>query len=136
MLLRLLISAAILTVPFGILALLSGKADGLIWLMIPFIGLVPVFLVAAVLVFIPIEKLAAAFHWSPVSALMVAGGLIGTLIAFLAAYFGKKRATIIADFASGDLTVIGSIIGIVVLGIAMGAVWHLSRRVIEHWGAA
>jgi hypothetical protein len=136
MFVRLLISAAILTIPFGFLALKSGKADGLVWLMIPFIGLVPVFLVAAVLLFIPIEKVASAYHWSPVPALMIAGGLLGSLVAFLAAYFGRKRSTILADIASGDWNVIGSILGVVALGVAMGAIWHFSRRVADHFGAA
>ena len=135
MLFRLLVSAAILTVPFGVLAVASGKADGLIWLMIPFIALVPMFLVAAVLVFIPIEKLALAYHWSPVLALMVAGGLLGTLIAFLAAYFGRKRSTILTEIASGDLKIIWAIVGVVILGVTMGAVWHLSRRAVEHFGS-
>ena len=135
MLVRLLVSAAILTVPFGVLALLSGKAEGLVWLMIPFIGLVPVFFVAALLVFIPIEKLAANFGWSPVPALMVAGGMLGILIAFLATYFGKKKSAVLADIASGDLKVIGAIAGLVILGVAMGVIWHFSRRAIEHFGA-
>jgi hypothetical protein len=136
MLVRLLVSAALLTIPFGLLAIMSGKADGLVWLMIPFIGLVPLFLVASVLIFMPIEKLAATYRWSPLSPLMVAGGIVGMSIVFLAVYFGKKRSTVLSEIASGDLKTIGSILGLVILGVAMGGVWHLSRRIAEHFGAA
>ena len=135
MLIRLLVSAAALTLPFGILAIMSGRAEGLVWLMVPFIGLVPVFLVTAVLVFVPIEKVTGSYGWSPLPALMVAGGMLGALVAFLATYFGKKKATVLAEIASGDLSIIGAIVGIVLLGAAMGLVWHYSRRAAEHFGA-
>ena len=134
MMARLLLSAAILTVPFGVFAILSGKAEGLVWLMIPFIGLVPVFLVAALIIFIPVEKLAASSGWSPVIALAIAGGAVGSLVAFLASYFGNKRSTVLAEIAAGDLKVIGSIVGLIALGAAMGAVWHYSQRVAEQLG--
>jgi hypothetical protein len=133
---RLLVSAAMLTVPFGVLALLTGKANGLVWLMIPFIGLVPLFLVAAVLLFIPIEKLALAQGWAPLPGLLVAGGVIGTLVVVLADYFGKKKTALLTDIASGNLTVIGATFGLVALGVAMGAVWHFSRSALAHFGSA
>ena len=133
---RLLVSAAMLTVPFGVLALLSGKADGLVWLMIPFVGLVPVFLVAALLLFMPIEKLALAQDWSPLPVLMIAGGIFGTLVAFLADHFGKKETSLLADVASGNLTVIGATVGLIALGVAMGAVWHFSRSALAHFWSA
>ena len=133
---RLLVSAAMLTVPFGILALLSGKADGLVWLMIPFIGLVPLFLVAALLLFMPIEKLALAQGWSPLSGLMIAGGILGSLVVFLADHFGKKKTSLLADVASGNLTVIGATLGLIAIGVAMGAVWHFSRIALAHFGSA
>jgi hypothetical protein len=134
MLVRLLLSAAILTVPFGVLAMLSGKAEGLVWLMIPFIALVPIFLVAAVILFIPIEKLGMAYGWSPLPGLLTAGSALGALVAFLAVYFGNKKSVVLAEIAAGDLKVIGSLGGLVMLGAAMGAVWHYSQRVAEHFG--
>ena len=134
MLVRLLLSAAMLTLPFGLLALLSGRAEGLVWLMIPFIALVPVFLVASIVLFIPIEKVCGAQDWPPLPPLLVVGAALGGLVAFLAAYFGNKRSTILREIASGDLEVIGSLVGLVVLGAAMAAVWHYSQRVAEHIG--
>lgn len=132
---RLFISSAILTVPFCLLAVMSGRAGGLIWLLFP-VFYVPVFLAAAVVVFIPVEKFSSAWGWPAVPALMVAGGALGALVAFLAASRGKKRSVIVADIVSGNAAVIGSIVGLVAIGAAMGAVWYLSQRVIQHIGAA
>lgn len=132
---RLFISSAILTVPFCLLAVMSGRAGGLIWLLFP-VFYVPVFLAAAVVVFIPVEKFSSTWGWPAVPALMVAGGALGALVAFLAASRGKKRSVIVADIVSGNAAVIGSIVGLVAIGAAMGAVWYLSQRVIQHIGAA
>lgn len=132
---RLFISSAILTVPFCLLAVMSGRAGGLIWLLFP-VFYVPVFLAAAVVVFIPVEKFSSAWGWPPAPALMVAGGVLGALVAFLAASRGRKRSVIVAGIVSGNAAVIGSIVGLVAIGAAMGAVWHLSQRVIQHIGAA
>ncbi len=132
---RLLISSAILTVPFCLLTIMSRRAGGLIWLLFPFFY-VPVFLVAAVVVFMPVEKFSSTWDWPVVPALMVAGGALGALVAFLAASRGRKRTVVVADIVAGNTAVIGTIIGLVTIGAAMGAVWHLSQRVVQHFGTA
>jgi hypothetical protein len=83
LLLRLLISSAMLVVPFSLLAILAGRADGLIWLMFPVVY-VPVFLVAALVAFIPVETMAGVWGWPEVPALVIAGAALGATVAVLA----------------------------------------------------
>ena len=132
---RLLISSAIVTAPFCLLAVMSGRAGGLLWLMFPVVYL-PVFLAAAVVVFIPVEELTSARDWPVVPALIVAGAVLGALVALLAASRGRNGSVIVADIASGNVAVIGGILGLVAVGATMGAVWRLSVHVIRHLGAA
>jgi hypothetical protein len=130
---RLLVSSVIVTVPFCLMAVMSGRSGGLLWLLFPVVYL-PVFLAAAVGVFIPVERLSRAWDWPAVPALVVAGAALGALVSLMAASRGRKRSVIWAEVASGNRAVIGSILGLVVIGAAMGAVWRLSGYVVQYIG--
>ena len=130
-LLRVLATAALLTAPFVVLAVLSGKAEGALWLMLPFILLVPI-LFAALVVFLPAERLSAALGLSANVTIPVLGGVLGALVAFAA--FGRAREIVLAKFVSGDLATIGAVIGIVTAGVLIGLAWRMSAWALAKWG--
>ena len=135
MLLRILVSAAILTIPFAILAIVSGKAEGAIWLMIPFIGLLPVLLLSSLL-FIPVERLSARYGLSPNLAVVLIGVGIGALIAVAATYFGKEPSVVLGKLRSGDISTIGAYLGMLLAGAMIGASWRASKLLTAYFGWA
>ena len=130
MMMRLLVMAGLLTVPFAVLAFAYGKAEGLVWLMIPFIAMLPVlFLISLVLV--PAEAFAIRHDLSPNVAVIATGAAIGCVICGLAVTLGRNRTEVIGKLLGGDLATLGAVIGIVVVGGLIGAAWRLSGHILS-----
>jgi hypothetical protein len=75
-LLRAAVVAIMLTAPFLLLAMATGKADGLIWLMFPVVLFVPVVL-ASLLSFAPFEALVEKMGLNANVLLPIFGALLG-----------------------------------------------------------
>ncbi len=132
MILRLLITAGLLLIPFVLLAIASGKADGFIWLMIPFVAMLPVlFLVSLLLA--PAEALAIRHGLSADAVVIALGSIIGAIFCGVALKVNKNRAEVLDRLLSGDLQALGAILGVVAVGALVGFAWRCSARILEHW---
>jgi hypothetical protein len=131
MLQRLVIMAGMLTIPFGILAILTGKAEGIIWLMIPFVLMIPVLFVCA-MIFGFFEKLSASFGLPAGVVVPLVGSILGGLVVFLASQV--RTSTLAQDIRAGSLEAIASVIGIILAGAVVGIVWRLTPRISEYFG--
>ena len=77
-LLRAAVMAILLTAPFVLLAMATGKGEGLIWLMFPVILFVPVVL-ASILLFAPFEALVVKMGLNANILLPIFGALLGAI---------------------------------------------------------
>ena len=132
-LLRVIVTAVLIAAPFAILALASGKAEGAIWLMLPFVAAIPIFIVV-LLIFLPAERLAASVGLSANLVVPMAGAAVGAAIAAAATYFGRKRDAVVAEVWAVDLATIGALVGIVLCGMMVGVAWRTSAWAVTWLG--
>ena len=123
-LLRAAVMAILLTAPFVLLAMASGKADGLIWLMFPVVLFVPVVL-ASILLFAPFEALVEKLGLNANILLPIFGALLGAIVVAVALRTSNNPQAI-AKLLSGDPAVVGAAAGIVLVGAVVAGVWRLS----------
>jgi hypothetical protein len=132
-LLRAAVMAILLTAPFVLLAMATGKGEGLIWLMFPVILFVPVVL-ASILLFAPFEALVVKMGLNANILLPIFGALLGA-IAVAVAVKTSNNPDVVAKLLSGDPAVAGAAAGIVLAGAAVAGVWRLSLWALKsvHW---
>jgi cation transport ATPase len=128
-LLRAAVTAVILTVPFFVLALSYGKAEGAIWLMFPVILFIPV-LILCLLVFAPVEGLAKKIGLDPNVVVPIVGGCIGAVVVVLAIKF-SKNPDVVSKFLRGDFNTVAAAIGIILAGAAVAGAWRVSLSVLK-----
>ena len=134
-LLRVAASALLLTAPFALAALLSGKAGGTLYLIFPFVAAIPAALLIG-LVFVPVEGLASwggrsgSLNWL----VPLVGAIVGGLAA--AGYQCLERLTQAkpAGEIFGDLRVWGVIAVFGLLGAVVGAIWRLAAWAVRYFG--
>ena len=110
MLLRAAVMVVMLTAPFVLLAMATGKAGGLIWLMFPVVLFIPVVL-GSMLLLAPIEALVGRWGINPNIALPIFGAIIGAVVVAVTFRFSKSGQAI-DKLLSGD--------GVYLLGVAIG----------------
>ena len=123
-LLRAAVMAILLTAPFLLLAMASGKADGLIWLMFPVVLFVPVVL-ASILLLAPFEALVEKLGLNANILLPIFGGLLGAIVVAVAIKT-SNNPQVMGKLLSGDPAVAGAAAGIVLVGAVVAGVWRLS----------
>ena len=123
-LLRAAVVAIMLTAPFVLLAMASGKADGLIWLMFPVVLFVPVVL-ASLLLFAPFEALVEKLGLNANILLPIFGALLGAIVVAIALK-ASNNPQVMGKLLSGDPAVAGAAAGIVLVGAVVAGVWRLS----------
>jgi hypothetical protein len=131
-LLRIVACMTIIALPFALLAIASGKAEGLIWLMFPIVFAIPALALLA-LVFVPVETLAGATGLSRNVAVISAGALGGAFIwlalrGLQATAQGKPLASVF-DPLSLKLMLVWA-----VLGALLGCLWRLSEWLARSFG--
>lgn len=128
--LRILIMAAFLAVPFILLALAEGKAEGILWLMFPIILMLPVLLLCA-LVLGSVEYVSA--HMGVPADLSVPA--FGALIV---GAFGYSRLTKMHSRSQGGGSAARAyparIAGFLALGTAIGLAWRVTPHALEYLG--
>ena len=123
-LLRAAVVAIMLTAPFVLLAMATGKAEGLIWLMFPVVLFVPVVL-ASLLLFAPFEALVEKMGLNANILLPIFGALLGAIVVAVALKI-SNNPDVMAKLVSGDPAVAGAAAGIVLAGAGIAGVWRLS----------
>jgi hypothetical protein len=116
--------AILLTAPFVLLAMASGKSGGLIWLMFPVVLFVPVVL-ASILLFAPFEALVVKMGLNANILLPIFGALLGGIVVAVALKF-SNNPQVMGKLLSGDPAVAGAAAGIVFVGAVVAGVWRLS----------
>ena len=121
--------AVMLTAPFVLLAMATGKAGGLIWLMFPVVLFIPVVL-GSMLLLAPIEALVGRWGINPNIALPIFGAIIGAVVVAVTFRFSKSGQAI-DKLLSGDVTTICAVGGIVLAGALIGGAWRLSLWAVK-----
>ena len=116
--------AILLTAPFLLLAMASGKGDGLIWLMFPVVLFIPVVL-ASLLLFAPFEALVVKLGLNANILLPIFGALLGGIVVAVAIKT-SGNPEVVPKLLSGDPAVAGAAAGIVLVGAVVAGVWRLS----------
>ena len=116
--------AVLLTAPFVLLAMASGKSGGLIWLMFPVVLFVPVVL-ASILLFAPFEALVLKMGLNANILLPIFGGLLGAFVVAVAIKT-SNNPDVMGKLLSGDPAVAGAAAGIVLVGAVVAGAWRLS----------
>jgi len=116
--------AILLTAPFVLLAMASGKSGGLIWLMFPVVLFVPVVL-GSLLLFAPFEALVEKMGLNANILLPIFGAFLGALVVAVAIKF-SNNPQVMGKLLSGDPAVAGAAAGIVLVGAVVAGVWRLS----------
>ena len=129
-LLRVAVSAVILTAPFLFLAVSTGKVQGAIWLMIPFALFIPVLLISIFLL-TPVEALAEKAGLDANIVVPVFGGFIGALVVAVTMKYSKDPE-IISKFVHGDSTTVVAACGVVLAGAVVAGSWRLSLWVLKY----
>lgn len=122
-----------LALPFVILALGSGKAEGLIWLMFPIVLALPALALLA-LVFAPVEALAVAGGLSKNRTVIVAGALGGafiwlSMVGLQAAAQGKPVLSVLGSTVAIRTTFIW-----MAMGAVLGCLWRASEWLARSFG--
>ncbi len=132
-LLRAAVVVVMLTAPFVLLAIATSKADGLLWLMFPIFLFVPV-LLASVLLFAPFELVVEKLGGNANLLLPLFGAFLGAIVVFVA-FKTSRNPHVIDRLMGGDVTTVGSVIGIVLAGALVAGAWRLSLWALKslHW---
>ena len=130
---RAAVVAVMLTVPFVLLAMSSAKAGGLIWLMFPVVLFLPT-LIASLLLFAPFEALVEKLGWNANILLPIFGAVLG-LGVVIVALKTSKNPQVMAKLLSGDVSTVGSMIGIILTGAVIAGAWRVSLWALKsmHW---
>ena len=132
-LIRIAACVVLLLIPFALLALASGKAEGMIWFIFPVVLAAPALFLLAI-VFAPVEALAAASGISKNVAVALAGIIGGAAIwlsfaALNARAQGKPVASLLSDGVNLRTTLIW-----MALGLLLAAVWRGSEWLARSFG--
>ena len=127
LLVRLLISAAMFSAPFALLAFASKSQNGAMWILFPLVAAVPG-VVGALLLFVPVEALLDARGLQSYKNLVVplAGALIAPIMLVVMATAGGKVALFMERLSSGGANASGPIVLWMILGAVFGALWRLT----------
>ena len=123
-LLRAAVMAVLLTAPFVLLAMATGKAGGLIWLMFPVVLFIPVML-ASFLLFAPFEVLVGKLGLNANIALPIFGAIIGAVVVAVT-FRTSKSPQAMEKLLSGDVTTVGAVAGIILTGAVIAGAWRVS----------
>ena len=129
MLLRVAVVSVMLTLPFVMLAMSYGKAEGMTWLMFPVVLFVPV-LLASLLLFAPFEAAAVKMGLNANIWLPIFGALLGLIVVAIALKT-SKNAQVMAKLLAGDVSTVGSMAGIILAGAAIAGAWRASLWVLK-----
>jgi hypothetical protein len=123
--LQLLVFCLVIIGPFLAAAILSGRAEGALFLIYPVAATIPAGLLVF-LVFVPAEKLLEVAGLSDLKNPVVpaVGGLAGVLLMLLHARRPRQKPLNLVTRAGGAF----------VLGAMMGAAWRLSGGIIRYFG--
>ena len=128
-LLRAAVLAVMLTAPFVLLAMATGKAGGLIWLMFPVVLFIPVVL-GSLLLLAPVEVLAGKWGINANIALPVFGAVLGAIVVAVA-FRTSRSGQALDKLLSGDVTTIGAVVGIILAGAVIGGAWRVSLWAVK-----
>jgi hypothetical protein len=132
-LLRIAACLVVIALPFVLLALSTGKQEGMLWLIFPVIFTVPALLLLAC-VFVPVESYAVAHGISKTKAVLIAGAAVTSLVwlAFqmLSAWSQGKPLLSLA----GSGTSLRTVVIWIVLGMILGTIWRSSEWLAERFG--
>lgn len=133
--LRILACAVMLVLPFALLAMASGKAEGLIWLIFPIVLAVPALALLA-LVLVPVEAVAAA-NGASKNVAAIAAGAVGAaaiwlgMLALQALSQGKPILTHMTSGVGLKTTLVWML-----LGALLGGLWRASEWLVRYLGWA
>ena len=114
----------LLTAPFLLLAMATGKGEGLIWLMFPVVLFVPVVL-GSLLLLAPFEALVGKLGLNANILLPIFGALLGAIVVAVALKT-SNNPQVMGKLLSGDPAVAGAAAGIVAVGAVVAGAWRLS----------
>ena len=123
----------VIALPFVLLALASGKQEGMLWLIFPVIAATPALLLLAC-VFAPVEAFADARGLPRTQAVLIAGAIATSLLWFavqlLSAWSqGKPLSSILASGIGLRTLIIW-----IILGVLLGAIWRGSEGLARWFG--
>ena len=126
-LIRIAACIIVLVIPFALLALASGKAEGMIWFIFPVVLAAPALFLLAI-IFAPVEALAAAAGISKNLAVALAGVIGGAAIwlsfaALNARAQGKPVLSLMSDGVTLRTTLIWMALGLLLAGVWRGSEW-------------
>ena len=132
-LLRIAACLVVIALPFVLLALSSGKQEGMLWLIFPVLFTLPALLLLAC-VFVPVEIYAVAHGISKTNAVLVAGVVVTSFFWFIfrmlsALSQGKPLLSLV-----GTGTSLRTVVIWMVLGMILGAIWRSSEWLAERFG--
>ena len=132
-LIRIAACLVVLVIPFALLAIASGKAEGLIWLMFPVVLAAPALFLLAI-VFAPVEAIADARGISKDVAVPLSGGIAGggIWLAMLGQSAANRRTR--AKPAKAGSMVVGTTLVWTALGILLALVWRGSEYLARWFG--
>ena len=127
LLVRLLISAAMFSVPFALLAFASKSENGALWLLFPLVAAVTG-VVGALLLFVPVEALLDSRGLQSYKNLFVplSGALIAPILLVVMTVASGKVALFMERLSSGGVNAWGPIVMWMMLGAVFGALWRLT----------
>lgn len=128
-LLRAAMMAVMLTAPFVLLAMATGKAGGLIWLMFPVVLFIPAVL-GSVLLLGPFEAAVRKLGMNANIALPIFGAVLGAIVVALA-FRTSKSGQAVDKLLSGDVRTIGAVVGIILAGAVIGGAWRVSLWAVK-----
>ncbi len=135
-LLRIAACIVVLAAPFALAAILTGKAEGTLYLIFPMIAAIPAFLIMA-LVFVPIENLlisngmATYKNWLVPLVGAIAAGILAVLFQKLLSG-ASKEATAAFSWASPQVWAMAAVF--MGFGAVLGFVWRLSDWLATYFG--
>ena len=130
---RVILTALLIAAPFVVLALASGKAEGAIWLMLPFVAAVPVFILVLVAL-LPAERLASSAGLSANLVVPIVGAVVGAAVAAAATYLGRPKGSAFTKVLASDPATWGVLIGVVASGLLVGVAWRASAWAVVKFG--
>ena len=127
LLVRLLISAAMFSAPFALMAFASKSQHGAMWILFPLFAAVPG-VVGALLLFVPIEAIleSRGLHSFKNVFVPLAGALIAPILLIVTTTASGKLGLVAERFSSAGVNAWGPIVLWMVLGAVFGALWRLT----------
>jgi len=127
LLVRLLISAAMFSAPFALMAFASKSQHGAMWILFPLFAVVPG-VVGALVLFVPIEAIleSRGLHSYKNAFVPLAGALIAPILLVVTTAASGKIGLVVERYSSAGVNAWGPIVLWMVLGAVFGALWRLT----------